>query len=116
MQTTDSTIYGMGITILIITGLSTIGLLFIFIVYMYYKEIRNIALKNVVYLCISNFVYCLATFCLPPTIFDKTINKTYCDIQGYLLIACILSNIIWCSIISLVSYLAVNKGLSSDII
>lgn len=74
--------------------------------YWFFKEIRQIALELVVWLCISVFLFNLSSF-IP---FDTNMenNEFWCAAQAYMITSFQNSAIIWCGVIGYTAYIGVN--------
>jgi len=73
--------------------LSTLGSLFIFVMFIIHKKMRNLPYRLIFYLTIADIGTSLA-FCLPMD------DYWICQIQGGLLSYFMLSSVLWCAIIS----------------
>jgi hypothetical protein len=109
----DDDIFIIRISIETIAGLSLLGLLFVEIMYWFFKSLRSFAFELVMWLCFSNIIYNI-TFFLPSDSKDTLFNywekniSTTCTIQALLVTFSDLSSMIWTTIIGYTAYKSVN--------
>ena len=101
---TDDQIFVIRLIAQIISSISIFGCLVVFCLYCLFKEIRQIALELVVWLCFSVFFFSLTAF-IP---FDVTDSSFWCATQSYMITSFQISSILWCTIIGFTAYIGVN--------
>ena len=103
---TEEQIYIIRTVAKIISSISIFGSVFVFIIYCIYKEIRQIALELVVWLCISVVLFSITSF-LPYE--SNSPNTFWCALQSWMITSFQNSSIMWCTVIGFTAYIGVNQ-------
>jgi hypothetical protein len=80
----DSQISALVITNQVVSGLSILSCLIVISIHWYFKEIRNFILNLVMWLCISNILYCTTAYFPYDNIREN--NKTWCGAQAFMIL------------------------------
>ncbi len=91
----------------IVSGISISSSLIIICIYWFFKEIRNFLLGIVVWLCISNILYCSTAFF--PYDNNRLDNRTWCAIQAFMIITFQYASFIISCMIGYSSFISVIK-------
>jgi len=91
----------------IASGISIFSCIFILLIHWFFKEIRSFVLSMIMWLCLSNIIYCLSAYIPYNNIRED--NLTWCAIQAFTILTFQYSSWILACIIGYCCFISVIK-------